>query len=255
MVRADAQASGSLSVDSCLGASTLTQSFGHSTGTFSHVLSFPVVHCHRFGFMQSQIGFQIFAEDTITALVHNNRKLLEERIGDSEVAKFISLIREKNESQASQRFHRDSLAMSGLRGVPNPRNACRGMRLGRCPGRRPSSRPVQYFEYLTIMCSSEGVATAKTQELICVAVLAEQNADILIQTEMTASTVMISWRERPATLRSTPSPTSLLSSSAQRRSLDEVVHSVIALRDPAMTNILRYYQSQLELFAQMALDR
>jgi hypothetical protein len=59
-----------------------------------------VVVC-RFRFMQSQIGFQLYAEDTITALVHNNRKLLEERIGDSEVAKFISLIREKNESQVT----------------------------------------------------------------------------------------------------------------------------------------------------------
>ena len=219
--------------------------------------------------MQSQIGFQIFAEDTITALVHNNRKLLEERIGDSEVAKFISLIREKNESQVRvaprpppsppsppSTLHPRLLPLpSTLSTFPTlftlpvaraPANACfGGWRVGGS----------QYFEYLTIMCSSEGVATAKTQELICLAVLAKQNADILIQTEMVTGTVVITWRTRIVAGMGSPTQASASDPVTIRRPLDDVVHAAVVLRDPDMTNVLRYYQSQLELFAQMALDR
>ncbi|XP_048462422.1 inositol 1,4,5-trisphosphate receptor type 1 isoform X2 [Rhincodon typus] len=170
----------------------------------------------QFGFMQKQIGYDVLAEDTITALLHNNRKLLEKHITAAEIETFVSLVRKNRE----------------------PR----------------------FLDYLSDLCVSNNTAIPVTQELICKAVLNPVNGDILIETKLVLSRVefevenggesrlevgedeevWLFWSDSCKELRS-KSIRELAQDAKEGQKEDQ--------------EVLSYYRYQLNLFAQMCLDR
>ncbi|XP_068181041.1 inositol 1,4,5-trisphosphate-gated calcium channel ITPR3 isoform X4 [Antennarius striatus] len=201
----------------------------------------------QFGVMQSQIGYDILAEDTITALLHNNRKLLEKHITKTEVETFVSLVRKNREPRY--------VLVEGGAGT-------KGVSMFvLCYFVFVFVWFYRFLDYLSDLCVSNNVAIPVTQELICKCVLDAKNQDILIKTERRVpketpgsgqgeymalddygeeDEVWLVWMDKTFE-KQEKSIRQLAQEARQGNAHDE--------------NVLTYYRYQLKLFARMCLDR
>ena len=181
----------------------------------------------HFGFMQKQIGYDILAEDTITALLHNNRKLLEKHITGAEIETFVGLVR-KNMRNWESRFldYLSDLCISNKKAIPGTQE---------------------------LICKS--------------VLLDSKNADILIETKMmkTQTEVLDSEvaevEDEPDNETDPFVTTSIKETEEVCLIIGKRVLSLHELSKSAKANcpesiaILEYYRHQLNLFSNMCLNR
>uniref|UniRef100_A0A8D2E225 Inositol 1,4,5-trisphosphate receptor n=1 Tax=Sciurus vulgaris TaxID=55149 RepID=A0A8D2E225_SCIVU len=172
----------------------------------------------QFGFMQKQIGYDVLAEDTITALLHNNRKLLEKHITAAEIDTFVSLVRKNREPRFLD--YLSDLCVSMNKSIPvtqelickavlNPTNADILIE---------TKLVLSRFEFEGVSSSGENALEAGEDE----------------------EEVWLFWRDSSKEIRS-KSVRELAQDAKEGQKEDR--------------DVLSYYRYQLNLFARMCLDR
>ncbi|KAL5013970.1 hypothetical protein ScPMuIL_008240, partial [Solemya velum] len=178
----------------------------------------------QFPFMQRQIGYDVLAEDTITALLHNNRKLLEKHITASEIQTFVSLVRKNKEPRFLD--YLSDLCVSNMVAIPVTQE---------------------------LICKQ--VLCEQSQDILIDTRL--EKVEVEVETAVTDSNghtqtvfskeedeeVMLVW---------------VWDNDTKQKAIRELA---LAVHDPASDeskedqNILTYYRHQLKLFSHMCLDR
>ncbi|XP_028723407.1 inositol 1,4,5-trisphosphate receptor type 1 isoform X9 [Peromyscus leucopus] len=171
----------------------------------------------QFGFMQKQIGYDVLAEDTITALLHNNRKLLEKHITAAEIDTFVSLVRKNREPRFLD--YLSDLCVSMNKSIPVTQELiCKAVL-------NPTNADILIETKLVLSrFEFEGVATG-------------ENA---LEAGEDEEEVWLFWRDSSKEIRS-KSVRELAQDAKEGQKEDR--------------DILSYYRYQLNLFARMCLDR
>uniref|UniRef100_A0A8C7RM54 Inositol 1,4,5-trisphosphate receptor n=1 Tax=Oncorhynchus mykiss TaxID=8022 RepID=A0A8C7RM54_ONCMY len=171
----------------------------------------------QFRFMQKQIGYDVLAEDTITALLHNNRKLLEKHITAAEIDTFVTLVRKNREPRFLD--YLSDLCVSMNKSIPVTQELICNAVLD------PSNAD--------ILIETKLVLSRFEIEAVTI-------GEAPVETEEDEEEVWLFWRDNLKEIRS-KSVRELAQDAKEGQKEDQEVVS--------------YYRYQLNLFARMCLDR
>ncbi|XP_054164139.1 inositol 1,4,5-trisphosphate receptor-like isoform X3 [Oppia nitens] len=168
-----------------------------------------------FGFMQKQIGYDVLAEDTITALLHSNRKLLEQHITANEIETFVSLVRKNRESRFLD--YLSDLCISKKVAIPITQE---------------------------LICKT--VLSPKNSDILIETRLVRTQVEVDYEIEGESEPFVTTEEEEDIVL--------LWDNSTKSKSIRELAKGITSgcAEDQ---NILDYYRHQLDLFSNMCLDR
>nr|XP_027212094.1 inositol 1,4,5-trisphosphate receptor-like [Penaeus vannamei] len=174
----------------------------------------------HFGFMQKQIGIDVLAEETITALLHNNRKLLEIHITAAEIETFVGLVR-KNMHKWDWRFldYLKVLCISNNQAIARTQE---------------------------LICKS--VFSEKNKDILIETRLVEEDIEVEVDVEGSGSMLAIEQDEEVVLTWNNGECSKSIEELASRATMGDSDGGEDKL-------ILEYYRHMLDLFSNMCLDR